>query len=118
MCGIISHPASHFTLHICPIASQHEPYNLSFLFFEDEIFHIFQQNTPKNTSFTSPDPWMHYKNDTVVKIMTFLLALVSTMLVKSTVCINPIIYFGLNQQFRKEILKMLNMFDEISIVAV
>ena len=38
--------------------------------------------------------------------------LVSTMLVKSTVCINPIIYFGLNPQFRGEILKMLKMFDE------
>ena len=34
------------------------------------------------------------------------------MLVKSTVWINPIIYFGLNPQFRGEILKMLKMFDE------
>ena len=45
-------------------------------------------------------------------ILIFILALVSTMLVKSTVCINPIIYFGLNPQFRGEILKKLKMFDE------
>ena len=45
-------------------------------------------------------------------ILIFLLSLVSTMLVKSTVWINPIIYFGLNPQFRGEILKMLKMFDE------
>ena len=44
-------------------------------------------------------------------ILIFILE-VSTMLVKSTVCINPIIYFGLNPQFRGEILKMLKMFDE------
>ena len=40
---------------------------------------------------------------------SFYILAIPTMLTKSAVCINPIIYFGLNPQFRSEMLTLLGL---------
>jgi hypothetical protein len=43
--------------------------------------------------------------------LSFYILAIPTMLTKSAVCIDPIIYFGLNPQFRSEMLTLFGLFD-------
>ena len=44
--------------------------------------------------------------------LSFYILAIPTMLTKSAVCIDPIIYFGLNPQFRSEMLVLLGNSDK------
>ena len=44
---------------------------------------------------------------------SYVLLAVPTMLAKSSVCIDPIIYFGLNPQFKAEITKVLHKIAKV-----